>query len=219
MLEAVEVRADAGSCPRCDAPRTRDQRYCVDCGHVLPPARGAVAAFRRFWVRRFGWYPGDWTLPALAALVAAAAGAAGAVALSQRGEGGASTFAAAPPPLAAETPAKQKARSGAAKTTAPRGAVPNGQIAWPDRVKGWTVVLVSLPRSAGADAAAQRAASAAKTGLPEAGFLVSDRFASLHPGYFVIFTGIYASRAEAEAAVPTARSRGFGGAYARPVVP
>jgi hypothetical protein len=148
-------------------------------------------------------------LPAIVALLAAAVGAAGAIQLSGRDDSHTTTFAAAPPPLAA---APRKAHRPATKGRAT-------PIEWPADVRGWTVVLVSLPRADGADAAAQRAQRAVDVGLPEAGYLVSDRFASLHPGYFVIFTGVYPTRAEAEAAVPTARSRGFGGAYARPVVP
>lgn len=209
-MEAAEL-STAGFCPRCDAPRTADQRYCIDCGLRLPPTRGPVASFRRFWVRSFGWYPGDWVLPALLALLVAAGGAAAAVELTQHEGHGASTFAATTPPVA---------RTETSATTTPARGKPtaNPLIEWPAGVAGWTVVLLSLPRAEGADAATARAARAAKAGLPEPGVLVSDRFASLHPGYFVIFTGVYASEAEAEAAVPTARSRGFGGAYTRPVV-
>jgi hypothetical protein len=39
------------------------------CGLRLPVVVGTVPALRRRWLRRFGWYPGDWiwlTLPALA---------------------------------------------------------------------------------------------------------------------------------------------------------
>ena len=211
-MEAAELSARGEVCPRCDAPRTADQRYCIDCGLRLPPGRGAVARFRHFWVRRLGWYPGDWALPAFLALLVAAAGAAGAIRLTRDDTRGATTFTAATPPVAPS--------SAPAKTTRAAGKSPATVLVdWPSGVSGWTVVLLSLPRDAGAKAAIARAARAARAGLPEAGVLVSDRFASLHPGYFVIFAGVYASEAEAEAAVPTARSRGFGGAYVRPVVP
>ena len=206
-MGVAEPAAVAGLCPRCDAPRTADQRYCIDCGLRLPPARGATAVFRRFWVRRLGWYPGDWLLPALLTLLVAAAGAAAAVALTRDEGGGTSTFTASTPPVAAGRNAAPPAR---------RSAV--ALIDWPSDSSGWTVVLASIPRSSGAKIAEKRAAQAAKAGLPEVGVLSSDRFASLHPGYFVIFAGVYASQAEADAAVPTARSRGFGGAYTRPIV-
>jgi SPOR domain len=198
------VASVAGTCPRCDAPRDPGQRYCLDCGLRLPAAEGAVATLRRAWVRGFGWYPGDWVWPAALALVVAALGAAGAVALAKRGDGGGTTFAAT------------NAAASAAVTAAP-SAPASGLVDWPAARNGWTVVLVSLPRAVGPDKARERAAKAKKTGLPDPGYLVSDRYPSLHPGYYVVFAGIYTTRAEAEAAVPTARAKGFGGAYARPV--
>jgi len=198
------VTAAAGTCPRCDSPRAAGQRYCLDCGLPLPRADGAVATLRRGWVRAFGWYPGDWVWPAGLALVVAALGATGAVALATRNGEGGTTFAATNAAAAADE-------------TAPVAPSAAGLVDWPTARNGWTVVLISLPRSLGADKARERAAKAKKTGLPDPGYLVSDRFPSLHPGYFVVFAGIYSSRAEAEAAVPTARAKGFGGAYARPV--
>jgi hypothetical protein len=47
--------------------------------------------------------------------------------------------------------------------------------------------------------------------------LDSSLYASLQPGYYVVFTGIYASKADADAAVATARQAGFGGAYSRQI--
>ena len=44
---------------RAAAPRgRRDQRYCLDCGLMLPEVAGTVAGLRRRWLRRLGWYPG-----------------------------------------------------------------------------------------------------------------------------------------------------------------
>jgi hypothetical protein len=50
------------------------------------------------------------------------------------------------------------------------------------------------------------------------GVLNSSRFASLHPGYFVVFSGIFESQAEATSALPRARSA-FPLAYQREIVP
>jgi hypothetical protein len=194
----------AATCPRCDAPRDPGQRYCLDCGLRLPETEGTVAALRRGWVRALGWYPGDWVWPAFLALVVAALGAAGAVGFATRGENGGTTFAAT------------RAAAASSRIATPPDTRP-GEAGWPSERKGWTVVLVSLPRAGGAGPARTRAARAAKTGLPEAGYLVSDRYPSLHPGYYVVFAGVYPSRAQAEAAVPTARAKGFSGAYAQPV--
>jgi hypothetical protein len=46
--------------------------------------------------------------------------------------------------------------------------------------------------------------------------LVSDRFASLHPGYYVVFSGVYDSLEEAQTAVGRVVSR-FPNAYAREI--
>jgi len=54
--------------------------------------------------------------------------------------------------------------------------------------------------------------------LANVGILNSSRFASLHPGYFVVFTGVFDSEAEATSALPRARSV-FPLAYQREIVP
>ena len=59
------------ACPRCRARRA-EREYCVECGLLLPVVVGPIAALRSRWLRRFGWYPGDWvwlSLPALAVAV------------------------------------------------------------------------------------------------------------------------------------------------------
>ena len=44
--------------------------------------------------------------------------------------------------------------------------------------------------------------------------LVSSSYASLHPGYYVVFSGVYRTSARAAAAaLPTAHARGFPDAY------
>jgi hypothetical protein len=74
-----------------------------------------------------------------------------------------------------------------------------------------------VPTSQGraeADAAAQTAQA---NGLPQAGVLNSSDFSSLRPGYYVAFSGIYDTEAQAVAALPNARSKGFPTAYIREV--
>ena len=56
------------TCPRCGAPRDAASAHCIECGLRLPELHGAVASFRRRWVRRIGWYPGDWVWAPLLAL-------------------------------------------------------------------------------------------------------------------------------------------------------
>ncbi|MBA3348913.1 MAG: SPOR domain-containing protein, partial [Actinobacteria bacterium] len=101
-------------------------------------------------------------------------------------------------------------------TTAPR---PPATIAWPAGKRGWTIVLLSIPQGDGGRAAAEaRAAEARRKGLTDVGVLNSSRFASLHPGYYAVFTGVFDSEAEATSALPRARAA-FPLAYSRPVVP
>jgi hypothetical protein len=76
---------------------------------------------------------------------------------------------------------------------------------WPPGEDGWTITLASLPQTGGRPAALVRARAARAKGLPQVGVLDSSRYASLHPGYWVVFTGVYASEAEATSALETAR--------------
>ena len=213
------------TCPRCGARRTADQQYCLDCGLLLPGVRGTVPALRRRWLRLFGWYPGDFVWTALLALLVAAAGTAAAVVVSgHRAAGGPPPFDAATAAIpvrapAAEPPSRLRARVGRGKlpkAPEPSGARP-GRATWPRNANGWTIVLVSFPKTTGRRQALDKATAAAKAGLAQVGVIDSSRFASLQPGYFVVFAGIYASKADADTAVQTVRGAGFAGAYSRQI--
>nr|MBA2299036.1 hypothetical protein [Actinomycetota bacterium] len=80
------------------------------------------------------------------------------------------------------------------------------------------IVLLSVPRSGGRPAAAAKAAEARKGGLRRVGILDSSRFASLHPGYYVIFQGVYESEVDAASSLQRARAV-FPAAYQRAIVP
>jgi hypothetical protein len=97
------------------------------------------------------------------------------------------------------------------------GAGANGRTAWPAGESGWTIVLVSYPKALGQSQALATATRAARKGLNEVGVIDSSDYASLQPGYLVVFTGIYGAKADADAAVSTARQAGFGGAYSRQI--
>ena len=213
------------SCPRCGARRAADQDYCLDCGLPLPTVSGTVPALRRRWLRLFGWYPGDFVWAALLALLVAMAAAAAAIVVSDRRAGHhAGPFASATTAIpvrapAAEPPKRLRARVGAGKLPkAPEpGGAPPGRTTWPKNANGWTIVLVSYPKTTGRIQALDKASAAAKAGLGQVGVLDSSRFASLQPGYFVVFAGIYGSETDAETAVPTVRAAGFAGAYSRQI--
>ena len=52
--------------------------------------------------------------------------------------------------------------------------------------------------------------------MKKVGVLDSSQFSSLHPGYFVVFAGVYdARRPRPQSAIIDAHRHGFGGAYPR----
>jgi ribosomal protein S27AE len=226
------ISAADRTCPRCGAAREPDQRYCLECGLVLPEVTGRLPSLRRRWIRRLGWYPGDWIWVSLLTLVVAAAGATSAIILTRHVNDAGATFyrpstavpvvQPAPVPTATTPVTVDTSTLPTAPeptTTAPGAPAgpKNGRISWPANQNGWTIVLVSYPKTNGRPSALQTADKGARSGLRQVGVLDSSLYASLQPGYYVVFTGIYASKADADAAVATARQAGFGGAYSRQI--
>ena len=221
-LRRAAIAGAEETCPRCGARRGREHRYCLECGLLLPVVGNRVAGLRRRWIRRLGWYPGDFVWAALLALVVAAAAAAAAIVISERRAGtGATAFESATAAIpvrtpAAVPPARLRAHSGRL-AKAPSPSAPAGRTLWPRSANGWTVVLVSYPKTTGRGEALQTATRAAHARLAQVGILDSGRFASLQPGYFVVFAGIYGSKTDADDAVATVRGAGFPGAYSRQI--
>jgi hypothetical protein len=199
------LHATFGSCPRCGARREPAQRYCLECGLALPLLEGRLPAARRAWMTHLGWYPGDFVWRALVVALVAVAGGGAAIALGQWRAAG------HPGTVVAETPA-------ALPVARPAGAR-NGETRWPARETGWTVVLASLPAPRGARAGQALAARAAADGLPQVGVLDSSLYASLQPGYEVVFSGVYGAPGDAASALAGVQARGYAGAYASPVAP
>ena len=212
------VAAIEGRCPRCGAPRERTQEYCVECGLRLPILRGAIPALRRGWVRRLGWYPGDWGWVSLLTLLVAVAGAAVAIVF------GATTARNCPSlamcsgssPSSSQAP-RTVSRTGTRSSNTSTPAPQSGRTPWPAGRNGWTIVLFSYPITSGTAAPSSTAARAARAGLPEVGVIDSGQFSSLHPGYYVVFSGIYSTASEAEAALRSVHAAGFSSAYTRQI--
>ena len=76
-----------------------------------------------------------------------------------------------------------------------------------------------MPTSSGRAQAVRLAKAALHAGLKDVGVLDSSRYSSLHPGYYVVFSGIFKSQAAAQDTLSTARSNGYPSAYARPITP
>jgi hypothetical protein len=222
------IAATEGVCPRCGAARAADQNYCLECGDALPVVAGSLAAMRRRWIARIGWYPGDWVWLSLATLVVAAVGAAVAIAVSEHRHGAHRGFETVAGGVSLREPATQVPTGRTPTTKVDTSKLPtapepgslapgSGRTVWPANETGWTIVLVSYPKTFGHPQALDTATKAAKKGLNQVGVVDSSSYASLQPGYYVVFAGIYASRAEADAAVGTARQAGFPGAYSREI--
>jgi hypothetical protein len=212
-------------CPRCGTPAEPLQEYCLECGLRLRTP-GLVPALAEGWRRRLRWYPGDWIWPSLLALVIAALAASAAILWTRDAESAASeTLVGDTSQLPTTVPTVQPKTTPTAPTvpttTRPRPpsppAPPRRLIEWPRGRSGWTLVLASLPTSANRDAALAKARRALAAGLPQVGVLDSSRYSSLHPGYFVVFSGVYDSIGAAQAAASRAADAGYGNAYARRV--
>jgi hypothetical protein len=222
---------EPGLCPTCGAPHDAYQEYCLECGHRLPSPYG---------VRRDVWTRGSplWLWAALLALllVALVAGAIVAVAATRNDDEPAASIPVVttgpgttdtvgvitqPPTVTINPPTTTIGTTTLGTTTfgTTTGTTTTSSrtVTWPSGKDGYTVILKSVPTSKGrsqADSAAQRAIN---NGLTQVGVLNSSDYSSLNPGYWVTFTGIYDTQAQADAALSDARSRGFPTAYTRRV--
>ena len=168
-------------CPRCGEPLASGQEYCLVCGARMDGRRSVQSS-------RSGW-----TLRAAVAGAIAVIGAAFAV-IATGSDGGRATVTTAIGGFAA-----------APESTGDAPVGPSGVAEWPTDEAGWTIALASLPQTAGRATALTRARTARRKGLSQVGVLDSSRYASLHPGYWIVFSGVYSSEAEATSALEEAR--------------
>ena len=219
-------------CPRCGAPQEPGQEYCLECGYRLQPAPGVLGRLSAAWQQRFGWYPGDRFWRVVLGLLIAIAGATAAIVLSDAGAQNEPLVATQGGPVHAPTTAPETATvtlpsvstalgppstpstPPPPRTTSP---APGALTSWPAGQSGFTVVVESIPTSSGRALAVARARAASRAGLPQVGVIDSGRYSSLHPGYFVVFSGIYSSQAQADAAQAAAAGKGFRVAYSRQI--
>ncbi len=185
------------------------------------PGRRATG-IERAWERHLGHYPGDWAVAsAVLLLVAAGSAAGGIVARQDGGAGGARTVVATSPvvPAPVAPPAATTASRRPAPSPKPVRAAPKAgdELAiWPAR-NGYTVVLASIPvRGTGLADATAKAKQALGRRVGNVGVLTSADFASLHPGYYVVFAGVYPSLGDAQVAARRLSGR-YPNAYARQI--
>lgn len=212
------MTAPPDACSACGTPADPGQEYCLGCGSRIVPGR-RFSAVGRAWERRFGRYPGDWIWASLLLfLVAAGSATAGIVAGRDAGTtGGAETIVATSPVVTAPpAPPAPKPQPKPTTTTKPTPTPSTDLTEWPAR-NGYTVVLASIPaRGTGLAEANAKAKEARSRGLRSVGVLDSGRFASLHPGYYVVFAGVYDSLEDAQTAAGRASPK-FPNAYARQI--
>ena len=165
------IAAADETCPRCGARRDEDQRYCLDCGLQLPEVTGRLAVAPpaldppvRLVSRRL-----DLGLAAdpdrrrwrarrrRSRLTAngrerqrADAGGRRTVTLATPGSG--------PRRRQASTPRPCPGRPSPRHRRAAEQPSWNGRFAWPSNENGWTIVLVSYPKTTGAASAHAKAA-------------------------------------------------------------
>ena len=142
--------AAAVACPRCGGALAASQEYCLQCG------------LRRPGPGRFGAAPveGRPLAPRLLALaVVALAGAGAAVALTRD---------------AAQAPTVITATGGSVTVEAPSETPKRALATWPEGEDGWTIVIVSVPKVQGRQAATDLAGAARTHGLQRVGV-------TLHP--------------------------------------
>lgn len=174
------------TCPRCGEPSARGQEYCLECGVRLPTfGPGGITGPASGWVLRAA-------IAAVIALIGTAAAVAATGRSASEPEVITATGGFATVPTSSTLPS-------------PTGTGPSGILDWPVGEDGWTLALASHPQTGGRRVAVAQARKARARGLSQVGVLDSSRYASLHPGYWIVFTGIYSSEAEAASALEAAR--------------
>lgn len=193
-MEAGESHGERkleSSCPTCGAPAERGQLVCLECGSRI------ALAYRR---------PPSWKIPVAITVLLAALLVAGSVFAYEAIDDEAKDEVAATPlkPKKAAPKKEAAAKKAERKKTATEpkpaagGLVPKGKLyTWPRDLRAFTVVLLSAEDRPTATAFANGVADAkdAKTGV-----IRSNDFVTLPKGFFVVFGGVYKTRARADSA-------------------
>jgi hypothetical protein len=208
----------ASHCAGCGAPLATDQRYCLECGErctlmssVLmggPPAGGEPSSAVPAAPPRAPVGPPADPVAQRGNTLTVIAGVG--VLLLAMGVGiligrSSSTKQSAAP---------AQVISVASGTGTSSGTVGEASFTddWPSGTKGFTVQLQTLPQSGTAVSAVESAKSQASAkGAKSVGALKSEDFTSLTAGSYVIYSGVYHKRAEAQKALATVK-KSFAGA-------
>jgi hypothetical protein len=219
----VTAGGGGGFCPRCGALVEPGQEYCLECG-LRQPGAGLSASVGTAWQQRRNRLPG-WLLPILAALVVAAVMTGVAILISTGNGGPEPQLIEATGPSSISMPTTATAPTEPTTTTEtetepmPTATEPPPApqlVDWPPSQNGYTVVIASLPASGGRARAISKAREVLANKLPEVGVIDSGEFSSLHPGYYVVFSGIYADQRAALGGIERVQSL-YPAAYIRQI--
>jgi hypothetical protein len=177
-------------CPNCGAHAEPGQLVCLECG-----ARLALD-----YRRPRGWKPAA----AVIALVLAVASAAFAITLIAVDDDSKEEVAATK--AGREAGPRQSKPEARPRRQAPKPA--GGVRTWPRGRDGFTVVLLA----AGDRPSARSVASNVRRGGTEVGILRSDDYSSLEKGFWLVFSGVYRTQAQARRAA-VRLGRRYRGAY------
>jgi septal ring-binding cell division protein DamX len=192
-------------CPRCGGTLRPEQEWCLQCGTGV----GARVAAPRGWGVPLAVVGGLLALVLAAAILAI-------VELSNDAEQVTTQPAPTPVPTAAPPAATPTPTPTATPTATPTPTPATGSTlgAWPAGKTGYTIVLESSKTRSAAEA---RGKELAGQGI-SVGILDSSGYRSLTPDRFVVFSGQYATKAEAQAALAGIKDR-VTGAQVKRVAP
>jgi hypothetical protein len=196
-------------CARCAAPLAEDQRYCLECGERRTPMSSVLlggppspaAARPEPTAPRPPASGGPHLERAERGNAVTVIAGVGVLLLAMGvgvliGRAGGSKQAAAPAQtISVATGAVSPTTSGASDASAFTDD-------WPAGTNGYTVQLQTLPQASTHTSAVQAAkAAAGAKGAKRVGALKSEDFSSLTDGNYVIYSGVYHKKAEAEKAL------------------
>jgi hypothetical protein len=214
--------AGAGAQCACGAPLAADQRYCLECGERQVPMSSVLKGHPPAETRSQDAAGAPPALPPGAAPPGPSDGQAqrnstltviagvGVLLLAMGvgvliGRSGSSRPAPAPAQVISVAPSSGTAGSSAA-------GEPSFTDDWPAGTKGYTVQLQTLPKSGTTVSAVEQAKAAASAkGAKAVGALKSEDFSSLTAGSYIVYSGVYHKRSEAQKALSSLK-RSFPGA-------
>jgi hypothetical protein len=206
---AAQTRATV-QCASCGAPLAADQRYCLECGarhvpmssvlHGDQPSRGDAAPAAPSAPPAAPSYPAagapqrNNTLTVIAGVGVLLLAMGVGVLIGRAGAGKQSAAPAQVITLASP--------AATGTSTAPSSSEASFTGDWPSGKSGYTVQLKTLAQSGTSVSAVESAKSSASAkGAKAVGALKSEEFSSLRAGSYVIYSGVYTKKAEAEKAL------------------